>query len=275
MLGTADAAAIYDPGTGRFLQRDPSGYPDGMNAYAGYHAMRGGVDPSGLSTQDVPIMLPVGPDPHNPNWGYDISRDKRYKHEGRNVLNRARFAMVVKPAECTINVSVSAKMIERKDLKERFPNRMKKLMPIWESAIERTWSNQAVVLCPCDDYCPQGYLIKVDFRYVDNNAHYDIDVKIGRTRSVTVWGIGDTQGHSAAHEFGHMIGNHDEYGIVEFGPDDRRWYGRGSETAPGGVMGAVDGLGPKLVHYSLIRDRFIEHGGRENDNCFLSRARDR
>ncbi|MEM1355639.1 MAG: hypothetical protein AAGH88_12235, partial [Planctomycetota bacterium] len=42
------ALAVYDPGAGRFLQRDPSGYPDGANAYAAYHVMRGGVDPSGL-----------------------------------------------------------------------------------------------------------------------------------------------------------------------------------------------------------------------------------
>jgi len=32
----------------RFNQRDPLGYPDGLNAYAGYHVMWGGVDPWGL-----------------------------------------------------------------------------------------------------------------------------------------------------------------------------------------------------------------------------------
>ena len=39
---------MLDPTTGRFVQRDPVGYPDGMNAYAAYHVMYGGVDPSGL-----------------------------------------------------------------------------------------------------------------------------------------------------------------------------------------------------------------------------------
>jgi|GEM_PF-2617593 len=47
ILTTANAWAMYDPGTGRFVQRDPLGYPDGMNTYAAYHVMRGGVDPSG------------------------------------------------------------------------------------------------------------------------------------------------------------------------------------------------------------------------------------
>jgi RHS repeat-associated protein len=39
---------IWIPPLGRFGQRDPLGYPDGMNAYAGYHVMWGGVDPLGL-----------------------------------------------------------------------------------------------------------------------------------------------------------------------------------------------------------------------------------
>ncbi len=45
-------ARILDPLTGRFLQRDPLGYPDGMNAYAGYHVMWGGVDPMGEKIQE-------------------------------------------------------------------------------------------------------------------------------------------------------------------------------------------------------------------------------
>lgn len=47
LLGSGHAAAMYDPGAGRFLQRDPSGYPDGLNSYGAYHVQRGGVDPSG------------------------------------------------------------------------------------------------------------------------------------------------------------------------------------------------------------------------------------
>lgn len=52
LLASDYASAMYDPGVGRFLQRDPSGYPDGMNSYGAYHVMRGGGDPTGLCTSD-------------------------------------------------------------------------------------------------------------------------------------------------------------------------------------------------------------------------------
>ncbi|MEM6259385.1 MAG: RHS repeat-associated core domain-containing protein [Planctomycetota bacterium] len=42
-------ARYHDAVLGRFLERDPLGYPDGLNSYAAYHVMWGGVDPSGLS----------------------------------------------------------------------------------------------------------------------------------------------------------------------------------------------------------------------------------
>ncbi|MFA7237211.1 MAG: hypothetical protein WC058_10125 [Phycisphaeraceae bacterium] len=48
----------YDPATGTFYQRDPAGYPDGMNAYAGYFAMWGRIDPFGTAVE-VPIAVSV------------------------------------------------------------------------------------------------------------------------------------------------------------------------------------------------------------------------
>ena len=43
-------ARMLDPLTGRFMQRDPLGYPEGMNSYAAYHVMHGGLDPFGKAT---------------------------------------------------------------------------------------------------------------------------------------------------------------------------------------------------------------------------------
>ena len=48
-------ARVYDRHVGRFLQRDPLGYPDGMNGYAAYHVMHGGVDPTGRCL-DVDVL---------------------------------------------------------------------------------------------------------------------------------------------------------------------------------------------------------------------------
>ena len=42
-------ARVYLPPLGRFAQTDPLGYPDGLNTYAAYHVMWGGVDPWGFS----------------------------------------------------------------------------------------------------------------------------------------------------------------------------------------------------------------------------------
>ena len=41
---------MLSPSLGRFMQRDPIGYPDGLNAYAAYHVMWGAVDPFGLES---------------------------------------------------------------------------------------------------------------------------------------------------------------------------------------------------------------------------------
>jgi len=46
-------ARVYIPSLGRFAQTDPLGYPDGLNTYAAYHVMWGGVDPTGLAIKIV------------------------------------------------------------------------------------------------------------------------------------------------------------------------------------------------------------------------------
>ncbi|MEM1026511.1 MAG: LamG-like jellyroll fold domain-containing protein [Planctomycetota bacterium] len=51
-------ARYWHADLGRFISRDPAGYPDGMSRYAGYHVMGGLVDPSGLdATPGDDVML--------------------------------------------------------------------------------------------------------------------------------------------------------------------------------------------------------------------------
>lgn len=77
----SQAEAMYDPGTGRFMQRDPAGYVDGMNRYAGYHVMHGGVDPMGMKSLRI-VITGRGADPQTVGknailGNYDL-KDKIY-----------------------------------------------------------------------------------------------------------------------------------------------------------------------------------------------------
>ncbi|MBX2850369.1 MAG: hypothetical protein KTR15_01335, partial [Phycisphaeraceae bacterium] len=67
-------ARYHDPVLGRFLERDPLGYPDGLNTYAAYHVLRGGVDPFGLEMSG--FGMPLG---DNLTESHDLL--KKYKEE--------------------------------------------------------------------------------------------------------------------------------------------------------------------------------------------------
>jgi len=59
-FAATNAMAMMNPTTGRFMQADPLGYPDGMNRYGAYHVMHGGVDPSGLEKSKCPCKDSTG-----------------------------------------------------------------------------------------------------------------------------------------------------------------------------------------------------------------------
>jgi RHS repeat-associated protein len=50
-------ARMLNPTLGRFNQRDPLGYVDGMSVYAGYHLMYGGLDPFGTKRYTVDLTF--------------------------------------------------------------------------------------------------------------------------------------------------------------------------------------------------------------------------
>jgi RHS repeat-associated protein len=53
-------ARYFDADQGRFIGRDPLGYPDGMSSYAGYHIMHVGVDPTGRQSEPLLGGLQTG-----------------------------------------------------------------------------------------------------------------------------------------------------------------------------------------------------------------------
>ena len=81
------------------------------------------------------------------------------------------------------------------------------LRATWEAAIEDTWSNQWGLGRAGESTCPLTF----DVEWVNENPHRIVRVQVGPARSnLTLWDTLDA-GTTAAHEFGHMIGNRDEY----------------------------------------------------------------
>ena len=84
---------------------------------------------------------------------------------------------------------------------------MAMLRTAWENRIESTWSNRWSIGRPGEGTCP----ITIDVQWVTSNAHHTVRVRMGPGQTVmTLWDTEDS-GAVAAHEFGHMIGNPDEY----------------------------------------------------------------
>lgn len=84
---------------------------------------------------------------------------------------------------------------------------MATLRTTWENAIENRWSNRWGIGHPGEITCPLTF----DVQWVTSNAHHTVRAQTGPARSnMTLWDTPDT-GAVAAHEFGHMHGNPDEY----------------------------------------------------------------
>ena len=84
---------------------------------------------------------------------------------------------------------------------------MATLSATWENTIQNTWSNRWSIGRPGEATCP----ITVDVEWVNNNAHHTVRVQQGpAATNMTLWDTSDS-GQVAAHEFGHMLGNPDEY----------------------------------------------------------------
>lgn len=81
------------------------------------------------------------------------------------------------------------------------------LQAAWETTIEARWSNRWSIGRPGEATCALTF----DVQFVMSNPHHTVRVQVGPARSnMTLWDTSDT-GAVAAHEFGHMHGNPDEY----------------------------------------------------------------
>ena len=73
LLSQSLQARYYDPDMGRFASRDPIGYSDGMNLYAGYFAQSFDLDPSGTKSRIVKHDLKI-----ITKWG-DVTEVKKLR----------------------------------------------------------------------------------------------------------------------------------------------------------------------------------------------------
>lgn len=133
----------------------------------------------------------------------------------------------------------------------------------WESAIESKWGGRFFLAVTDDMGAVSCFAIGVDVQWVDDpaNAHYTITPNaagatsggragLGGTTSMTDWGTADTV--DVTHEFGHMMGNAEEYFTtngVDFTQGGAR---RGFRDPGGGVMNNPT-ENPEPRHYESVR----------------------
>jgi hypothetical protein len=88
---------------------------------------------------------------------------------------------------------------------------MNSLMSTWQNGIESTWNNQWACARSGELACRLSF----DVQWVTGNQHHTVRVRQGPGQTnMTLWDTSDS-GAVAAHEFGHMIGNSDEYPDVK------------------------------------------------------------
>lgn len=84
---------------------------------------------------------------------------------------------------------------------------MTPLRATWQNTIETRWSDTWSAARSGELACPFTF----DVQWVNSNAHHVVRVRTGPGQTnMTLWDTNDT-GAVASHEFGHMLGNPDEY----------------------------------------------------------------
>ncbi|MDD5313412.1 MAG: hypothetical protein PHO26_10295 [Dehalococcoidia bacterium] len=114
----------------------------------------------------------------------------------------------------------------------------------WEKAIENAWSNIFKLCCNSGDF-----QIVTDLQFVDRESHYGVHVDYQDTTDMRHWLSKDTI--NVRHEFGHMLGDLDEYYTV----NGRPWGNPGQRK--GSIMNNSKNR-PAAHHYKLIQDTVAE-----------------
>ena len=157
----------------------------------------------------------------------------------------AKFTVVVTRAPCAIKVIVKLKVTGA------ITNDQKSA---WKSAIESKWNDRITLYCPdagCAKACPDGYPVSVSIEYVTSGQHQTV-IASPETIDMAIWGTNDTV--DVTHEFGHMLGNPEEYyttnGTNYATTVDGAYY---PARSPNGSVMNNPANDPEPRHYDLIR----------------------
>jgi len=147
----------------------------------------------------------------------------------------SKFHVAVDKSKCTVTVTVKLKVTGTITSAQKTK---------WKNAIESKWNNKVRFCCTgCN--CPKGLTVTIAVKFVDSGEDYTVVAQtpgataggrsgLGGTTSMTGWGVNDTV--DVTHEFGHMLGNPEEYFTTD-GHD----YSEGGTKQPfrdpsGGIM---------------------------------------
>lgn len=212
-IQSASAGRMYDPEIGRFIQRDPLGYVDGMSLYNAYFAERFNTDPYGLrewkvSGCNVTLKMTVGVIFKGSQWT-DLQK-KFWLMQAKSQIEKAFSGWRVMPA----------KTVKRESSYLKFEGDVEEYEDGKKICYKKFSLQSKQELCPC---APQGFKIKLDIDVFDNQKeelraadnHATVYYRSQRSAASSTHSnldnldVGPQGQHNqvaVVHEFGHMIG---------------------------------------------------------------------
>jgi hypothetical protein len=156
----------------------------------------------------------------------------------------SKFDVEIKDKKVLVTIRVMADHVDDETFKKN-----------WASKISEKWSNRFMIKTAQGNYPIVVNLVRAKS---GEREHYRIrPIKSGKVRSgrghfgtenMTSWGVNDV--FDVPHEVGHMLGNTDEYGILEVGGIRKDYKSDPSNT----IMGIDTSKYPVAEHYHLIEE---------------------
>jgi uncharacterized Zn-binding protein involved in type VI secretion len=148
---------------------------------------------------------------------------------------KSKFTAAVDKDNCTVTTTVKIKVSGTISDAQKSG---------WKTAVESKWNGKAKLCCPGGG-CADGYKVVIVLEFVSSGEDYTVTANtpaaqeggragLGGTTSMTGWGVNDTT--DITHEFGHMLGNPEEYFTTDGTDYSEGGTKNGFRDADGGIM---------------------------------------